>query len=264
MLWKIGSSLRKSTRVPTGTASTRGTNVLPRWLITLPRAGDGRGVSPAARVSHTTAPPGPSAPPPATVPLTDTPAGAAGAGRGGLGRDRRLGGRRERRAAGARARFVGQRPDRLFDLGIERADAQQRLPFRGRRREVAAVPGQLAARQQVEDQVLPLGHRLDRQILRRAHRQRQRQLFAQPGPSLGCGRGCDGRHRGQAQKDAQVSCAAHRQKLYTTELVKTLLATVGAPDSSRLSRYSAFNSTLSHRSKRTPPVKRSTVMGVNP
>ena len=80
MLWKIGSSLRKSTRVPTGTARTRGTNVLPRWLITFPRAGVGRGVSPPARVSQTTAPPGPSAPPPATVPLTETAAGVAGPG----------------------------------------------------------------------------------------------------------------------------------------------------------------------------------------
>src|SRR4051812_5913689 len=43
--------------------------------MTLPRAGAGRGVSPLARLSQTTAPPGPGAPPPATVPLTATVAG---------------------------------------------------------------------------------------------------------------------------------------------------------------------------------------------
>ena len=57
--------------------------------------------------------------------------------------------------------------------------------------EVAGVPGQLAPGQQVEHQVLPLGHRLQRQILRRLHRQGQRQLLAQPGrpaPRQGWGR----------------------------------------------------------------------------
>src|SRR5450432_4275266 len=68
----MASSFRKATLLPTGTTSTRGTKVFPRWLIVLPCAGVGRGVSPFARLSKMTAPPGPSAPPPDTVPLTVT------------------------------------------------------------------------------------------------------------------------------------------------------------------------------------------------
>src|SRR5450432_373913 len=68
----MASSLRKLILVPTGTASTWGTKAFPIWLMTLPRAGAGRGVSPLARLSQMTAPPGPGVPPPAIVPLTAT------------------------------------------------------------------------------------------------------------------------------------------------------------------------------------------------
>src|SRR5688572_16988620 len=40
--------------------------------MVLPRTGAGRGVGPLLRLSHTTAPPGPRAPPPLTCPLTLT------------------------------------------------------------------------------------------------------------------------------------------------------------------------------------------------
>src|SRR5580698_6430789 len=79
MLWKIGSSFRKTTLLPTGTTNTCGRNALLRWVITLPRAGAGRGVSPPTRLSQTTAPPGPCAPPPDTVPLTLAVGGGGGA-----------------------------------------------------------------------------------------------------------------------------------------------------------------------------------------
>src|SRR5436190_3006250 len=79
------SSLRKSTFVPTGTANTWGTKALPLWLMTLPRAGAGRGVSPFARLSQTTAPPGPGVPPPAIVPLTVTVKRGAGEGSAAAG-----------------------------------------------------------------------------------------------------------------------------------------------------------------------------------
>src|SRR5580704_4832599 len=78
MLWKIGSSLRKATLLPTGITSTCGTITFARWVIILPCAGAGRGVSPFARFNQITAPPGPSGPPPETVPLTLT-VGFAGA-----------------------------------------------------------------------------------------------------------------------------------------------------------------------------------------
>ena len=90
---------------------------------------------------------------------------------------RRLGGGP---TGGAAARLVRQRPDRLVELGIERVDLQQRLPLRRGGREVAAVPGQLAAGEQIEDEVLLLRRRLHRQVLRRAHGERQRQLLAEP------------------------------------------------------------------------------------
>ena len=59
-------------------------NVLLRWVITLPRAGAGFGVSPPTRFIQMTAPPGPWLPPPAIVPLTIPPAGA-GRGAGSAG-----------------------------------------------------------------------------------------------------------------------------------------------------------------------------------
>src|SRR5688572_1643812 len=80
----MGSWLPKATDVPTVTGSTRGTKVLLSWLMLLPRSGDGRGVPPSARLSQTTAPPGPRVPPPLTSPLTFT-SGCTGELEGGGG-----------------------------------------------------------------------------------------------------------------------------------------------------------------------------------
>ena len=124
------------------------------------------------RLSQITAPPGPWRPPRDRT--ADRHRGwnglaGAGAGAGGLLALSRRGlaatGGRAARRRGCAPR--GQRPDHLLDLRIQAVDAQQRLPLRGGGREVARVPGELPARQQVEDQVLPLGHRLDGEVLRR-------------------------------------------------------------------------------------------------
>src|SRR6516165_15866 len=122
--------------------------------MTLPFAGAGRGVSPFARRSQTTAPPGPGEPPPATVPLTATGStrsrNARGDGvSGALGVAETCGGK-----GGA---FSPERADDALDVGVEAGHAQELLPLRGGRRELARVPRELAAREQVEDEVLLLG-----------------------------------------------------------------------------------------------------------
>src|SRR5262252_5799739 len=68
-LWNTSSSFRNETVEPTGTASTLGMNVLDFW-ITVFTIGRGRGVPPSIRLSHTTVPPAPVAPPPVTTPRT--------------------------------------------------------------------------------------------------------------------------------------------------------------------------------------------------
>src|SRR5204862_1472107 len=125
---------------------------------------------------------------------------------------------------------------------------------------------ELPARQQIEDQVLLLGGGLHREVLGGAHGERQRQLFAHPSARVGRRRRRreGGRHhrRQQRREPRQARYASahrHHHQLYTNDDVKTLFATVGAPASSRLSRYSAFKITASQRSTLRPPVIRSTV-----
>jgi hypothetical protein len=72
------------------------------------------------------------------------------------------------------ARIIQERTDHPVDLGIQARHAQQRVPLVDRGGPVAALIGQLAARHQVEDEVLALGGRLEPDVLRRLHRQRQR------------------------------------------------------------------------------------------
>src|SRR6185436_1884223 len=122
---------------------------------------------------------------------------AAGGTRGRFGFHRRprpgwlgrRGGQRRQRRGGSATRtapcLLRERPDHLVDLRIQTVNAQQRLPLAGRRRVVAAVPRQLAAGEQVEDQILLLRRRLDREILRGAHGERERQLLAQPAAPVG-------------------------------------------------------------------------------
>src|SRR5580704_13600377 len=155
------------------------------------------------------------------------------------------------------ARLVRQRFDGLLDVGIERMNLEERLPLGRGGGKVAAVPGELAAGQQIEDEVLLLGGRLHRQILWRAHRERQRQLLAQPSAPIRrwrrglCRRNERSEERRRQQRGAPhrpALPAPHRHQLYTKDEVKTLLATVGAPASSRLSRYSTFKRIASQRS----------------
>ncbi len=276
MLWKIGSSLRKVDLAADGDhqdARHEGFRLLGDHLAVRGRR--------MRRLAARALEPDDGAARPQRAAAGDRPAHRHGGVRQRLRRGGSWRRRRRRRRLGRRGgdrgrgltaragpRLVRQRADRFFELGIERVESEQRLPLRRGGGEVAPVPGQLAAGEQIEDEVLPLGRRLHRQVLRRTHRERQRQLLAQPAARLGR-RGARGRRGGQSgagarQNRAQDRSPPHRHQLYTSEEVNTLLATVGAPASSRLSRYSAFKMIASKRSSRRPPVKRSTVIGVKP
>ena len=242
--------------------------VLLRWVITLPRAGAGRGVSPFARLSQITAPPGPCAPPPATMPLTMATdrAGAArtvasvGAaawtgGDGVRGGDAGGGGRGRRTPSGCALSRASGRIS-LSSSGSSPLHPEQRLPLGGGGREVAAVPGQLSARQQIEDQVLLLGGGLDREILRPCARPAAAAAprRATPGPCPGRGAppasaGADDRARQQRHRSENVVASDRPHQLYTSDVVSTLLATVGAPASSR------FDQPLALENHRLPEIE---------
>src|ERR1043166_582497 len=70
-LWLMASSLRNTTLLPCATAITRGAKAL-FFCSTTFFAGCSAGIGPSVRFSVITAPPGPAAPPPLTVPSTVT------------------------------------------------------------------------------------------------------------------------------------------------------------------------------------------------
>src|SRR4029077_20554911 len=118
---------------------------------------------------------------------------------------------------------------------------------------------ELPPRHQVEDQVLALRRRLESDVLRRLHRQRQRQGISEAAVRFRGGR----RSARGAETEAHDRDRAHPPHLgssphhvQTTDDANTLLATTGAPFSSRLARYSALTCRPSPIPTFTPPVIR--------
>jgi hypothetical protein len=124
---------------PTGTASTRGMNCLPRWT-TVRSMLFGRGVGASARVSHTH---GATRAESSSARDLSLHRRQDGLGRLGDHGRPRLG---HPAASGASARLLGERVNHGHDVRGEILERQEPLEPVRRRRHVSAVVGELAQR----------------------------------------------------------------------------------------------------------------------